>query len=84
MKDVLKVFGVDVIKDEVFQKVLLEYEKLMDGNIGEMMLFYIGLLLEFVDKVVNIVDNDLLVILIEFKKVLFLIEFLNKVVDEDI
>lgn len=29
-------------------------------------------------------DNDLLVILIEFKKVLFLIEFLNIVVDEDI
>lgn len=84
MKNVLKAFGVDVIKDEIFQKAFSEYEKLMDGNIGEMTLFHIGSSLQFVDKVVNIVDNDLLVILTELKKASLLIEFLNTVVDEDI
>lgn len=84
MKNVLKAFVVDNVKDTTFQRALSEYEKLLDGNIGELTLFDIGSSLEIVDKVVNIVDSEMLAILTELQKASHLIEFLNTVVDEDI
>lgn len=61
MKNVLKVFGVDIMIDKIFQRVLLEYEKLLDGNIGVLILFDIGLLLEIMERFVNIVDCEILI-----------------------
>lgn len=43
----------------------MEYEKLLDGDIEDMILFYIGLLLLLVGNVVNIVDSNMVVILYE-------------------
>lgn len=84
MKNVLKAFVVDNMRDEVFQRALSEYEKLLDGNIGNLTLYDIGSSLEIVDNVVNIVDSEMLAILTELQKASHLIEFLNSVVDEDI
>lgn len=84
MKNVLIAFGVDVKRDATFQRAFSEYEKLLDGNIGELTLFHIGLSLGLVDKVVKIVDCDMFAILTELTKASLLIEFLKTVVDEDI
>lgn len=84
MKNVLKAFGVDVTRDETFQRAFSEYEKLLDGNMGELTLFNIWSSLGLVDKVVKIVDCDMIDILNELKKASLLIEFLKTVVDEDI
>lgn len=43
--------------------MLLEYEKLLKGEIEEMILFYIEMFLELVGKVVGVVDSNMLVIL---------------------
>lgn len=63
---VLYVFSVDVMKDYCFQKVFIEYKKLLEGDIVDMILFYIDLLLVLVRWVVDVVDIDMIVILKEF------------------
>lgn len=84
MKNVLNAFGVDVMKDESFQRALSEYEKLLDGDIEDMTLFHIGSSLILVGNVVNIVDSNMVAILHELQKASVLIKFLKTVVDEDI
>lgn len=66
MKFVLYVFSVDVIYDDCFLRVFIEYEKLLEGNIVEMILFYIEVVLVLVVRVVNVVNIDMLVIFREF------------------
>lgn len=66
MREVFDVFKVDVMKDENFQLVLLEYEKFLDGKIENLILIYICLLLILVIKVFDLVDGDMLLILQEF------------------
>lgn len=84
MKTVLNAFGVDVKKDDSFQRALSEYEKLLDGDIEDMTLFHIGSSLLLVGNVVNIVDSNMVAILHELQKASMLIKFLKTVVDEDI
>lgn len=84
MKNVLSAFSVDITQDDCFQRALLEYEKLLKGEIDEMTLFHIESSLELVGKVVGVVDSNMFAILQELQKSSLLIDFLMTVVDEDI